>query len=168
MSLVEVPLSSSTSIYGTVSESSAAGTRYGWKVFDNTWNWGDRVGESFNDIEYSWQSDRDSSGWIQFEFSSSAIIDHVEFIPNWQGPYGGLTLKRAQLQASNDGTNFVDISSEYSYSNSITYAQQWNTIPSNDTSTSYKYVRVLFNGYYTSSYGSGICIKEMRIYGIHT
>lgn len=137
--------------------------RLPYKAFDKIYYFGDIV--KYYDLENSWQTKDNGEAYIQFEFYKPVIVSKVEFIPSYTSKYGGVALKNAKLLLSNDGENFIDASELISYENDINTSLVWNKIESNDKTNSYKYVRLYVNGSNTSSYGTGICIREMQIYG---
>ena len=67
--------------------------------------------------------------------------------------------------SSNDGENFIDLSDIKNMTNSLATVNKWNYIESNDKNTYYKYVRLFVIGSYTTSYGTGIAIREAQFYG---
>lgn len=137
--------------------------RFPYNAFDKIYYFGDIVKNY--DLENSWQTKDNGEAYIQFEFYKPVIVSKVEFIPSYTSNYGGVALKNAKLLLSNDGENFIDASELISYENNINTSLVWNKIESNDKTNYYKYVRLYVNGSYTSSYGTGICIREMQIYG---
>lgn len=149
---------------GKVSASDEYGTREAYKAFDKVHYFGDIV--KYNDLtNNTWQTSDNNENYIQFEFNRPIIVKSIQFIPSYTSNYGGVALKTAKLLLSNDGENFIEASELITYANNIDTALQWQIIESNDIINKYKYVRLYVNGSYTSSYGRGIAIREMQIYG---
>jgi len=101
------------------------------------------------------------------EYTILENVKRIEFIPSYTSAYGGVAVKYAKLQLSNDGENFIDASHLIEYSNEINTVMQWQKIESNDIKNSYRFVRLYVEGSNTSSYGSGIAIREIQIYGFY-
>lgn len=148
---------------GKVTYSSVKNNRVGYKAFDKIFYFGDK--STYNDEDNTWQTDDNGENYIQFEFHIPVVVKSIKFVPSYVSTYGGLALKTAKLLLSNDGENFIEASELMTYENNLNNALQFQTIESNDTTNQYKYVRLYVNGAYTSSYGTGIAIREMQIFG---
>lgn len=158
-------MQSNKSEVGEVITSSVKKDREGYKAFDRIYNFGDIV--QYNDIENTWQTESNDKNYIQFNFVRPVYVKRIEFIPSYTSAYGGVAVKYAKLQLSNDGENFIDASHLIEYSNEINTVMQWQKIESNDIKNSYRFVRLYVEGSNTSSYGSGIAIREIQIYGFY-
>ncbi|MFR2534870.1 MAG: hypothetical protein ACLS95_06570 [Clostridia bacterium] len=163
MPLVPKMLDYECNVGKVIQSDNTSTTRMGWKIFNQEYYFGDIT--IYNDIDNSWQTLDNEEAYIEFIFNRPVKINRVEFIPSYTSTYGGVALKTAKLLLSNDGKEYKEASELISYPNTIDTALNWQEIKSNDMQKTYTHVRLYVNGSYTSSFGKGIAIREMQIYG---
>ncbi len=125
----------------------ASGTYYPWYVFQQTLD---------SNIRHCW-SCTDTYPWIQYEFDSPVCVSKI-FVQNAK-IHDGYSGKKFQVLASNDGTNFTQLGSDYTIGSS---AMQYSVTYEIPNAESYSHYKIYFTEKYDSSMEVG-CINMYKI-----
>ena len=106
------------------------------------------------DSSTSWYDSTSASGstaWFKIAFSEQKRVKKIYFVG------GGGNSATVKLQGSNDNSNFMDLTSEISVSETEIIV---------DKIGSYKYYRIYFNNvYHSAAIGSAAYIAVLQLYG---
>ena len=124
-------MTSNTTPRGVCSASSTSNNTYAWSIFDGSWS-------TYHCV------DQVASAWVQYKFAEPVLIKYIEML-------GG---NKQAIQASNDGSNFVEIGNFNGASGRSGIALPNNT-------QKYSYYRI-FETWASATWNS---TYEVRMYG---
>ena len=153
-------MTSNTSPYGIASASSenttssVSTTQAAWKAFTGTLN---------ADPYDSWlMTSSYSTGWLQYQFANPVCAKKLWFSNrNYSGNDLG-RVKTYQIQASNDGINFTNLTNVITRDNSANAPLADETVDLSSNTVYYLYYRLAISASFASTYGG---CGALQIYG---